>query len=487
VSAARLAALPAADAAGLAAAAAVTGAFARDGLAWLAYAVVVLALLSPRQRPRICLRVTDQAGWITAAALLPLGAGAALAPGALPAGLAWWSPALVLGCRAIVCAALRAAHHRGHLTEPALIVGAGTFGGYVAGLLRDHPEFGLVPAGLVDDGSPRRDLPVPSLGPVSELAAIAARSRARWVILCFSSDCRDEDMVAVLRACRPLRADVRVVPRLYEIGMAVPRGCLDEIWGVPLIPLRHAPRLALAAKRATDILAAVALALAAAPAAALIAAAVRLESGRPVLFRQARVTGEGRVTTIWKFRTVRADSGADGAGPGGPGTGTGWTVPDGGCGPVGRWLRATHLDELPQLANVLLGQMSLVGPRPERPYFARQFGRDIPRYADRTRMRGGLTGLAQVHGLNGDTSVYDRARFDNYYVEYWSPWLDTVIVARTLLLMGAAAFPWRRSPARLPGSPAGLLGSRATLPAATPPTGATPPTAATGRTVKAWP
>jgi exopolysaccharide biosynthesis polyprenyl glycosylphosphotransferase len=398
-------------------------------------------LVSPRQRLRICLRAADQAGWVIAAATIPFAAAAALAPGALPPGLAWWSPALMLGGRVAACAALRAAHRGGRLTEPALVVGAGTFGGYVAGLLRDHRELGLVLAGLVDDGPPRRDLAVPALGPVSELAAVAARCRAGRVIICFSSDCRDEDMVSVLRACAALRADVCVVPRLYEVGMAVPRACLDEIWGVPLIPLRAAPAPALAAKRAADILAAAVLALAVAPVAAVIAAAVRLESGRPVLFRQERVTGDGRVATIWKFRTVRPGQDAGEAD-------TRWTVPDGACGPVGRWLRATHLDELPQLANVLLGQMSLVGPRPERPYFAGRFGHDIPRYADRTRMRGGLTGLAQVNGLNGDTSVYDRARFDNYYVEYWSPWLDAVVLARTVALVAAAACPPLRSRAR---------------------------------------
>jgi len=125
--------------------------------------------------------------------------------------------------------------------------------------------------------------------------------------------------------------------------------------------------------------------------------------------------------------------------PDAPGPDTQWTVDEKRCSPFSRWLRASHLDELPQLINVLRGEMSLVGPRPERPYFAQRFCRDIPRYADRMRMAGGLTGWAQVNGLNGDTSVYDRARFDNYYAEYWSPWLDVAILARTAVQVGQAA------------------------------------------------
>jgi lipopolysaccharide/colanic/teichoic acid biosynthesis glycosyltransferase len=136
------------------------------------------------------------------------------------------------------------------------------------------------------------------------------------------------------------------------------------------------------------------------------------------------MTGRGRVVPVIKLRTLTAHDDHD----------TRWT-PDGHCRPLGRRLRASHLDELPQLINVMRGEMSLVGPRPERPYFAERFGREIPRYEDRSRMLAGLTGWAQVNGLNGDTSIYERARFDNYYVEYWSVWLDLVILARTLFVM----------------------------------------------------
>jgi exopolysaccharide biosynthesis polyprenyl glycosylphosphotransferase len=332
----------------------------------------------------------------------------------------------MLCARLVACAALRAAHRRGWLTERAVVVGAGTFGAYIAELMREHPEFGLTPAGFVDDGPPRRDLAVPTLGTMRELAGVITRFGIGRVVVCFSSDCRDENLVGVVQACRPLLVDICVAPRLYELGMAVPRSCLDEIWGVPLIPLRPPPRAGLVVKRAMDLAAALVLGLITAPLTLALAALIRISSGPPVLFRQARVTRDGTETRIVKLRTVPAD--------GDPAAGhpdTRWTVDEQRCSPLGRWLRATHLDELPQLGNVLRGEMSLVGPRPERPYFAARFRHDIPRYADRTRMLGGITGWAQVNGLNGDTSVFDRARFDNYYAEYWSPWLDTVILAQT--------------------------------------------------------
>lgn len=439
----RRAALPVADAVGLAVAVAVSGA-GRMPLPAAVYAALVFVVLAVARlhRLRVCLRTSDQAGQVLAAVAVPLPTLLAW-PASTPASstlaaLVSLATACVIAARLTVCAVLRAAHRRGLLTERAVVVGAGTFGAYLAGLMREHPELGLSPAGFIDDGPPRRDLPVPTLGTMRDLPDAVARFAIGRVIVCFSSDCRDDDLVGVLRACRPLRVDICVAPRLYELGMAVPQGCLDEIWGVPLIPLRQPPRLGLAVKRTADLVFAAVLGLITVPVTLALAAAIRISSGPPALFRQARVTGPGTVASILKLRTVPASrtptaSGADSQ----------WTVDERSIGAFGRWLRATHADELPQLLNVLRGDMSLVGPRPERPHFTERFCRDIPRYADRLRMRGGLTGWAQVNGLNGDTSVFDRARFDNYYAEYWSPWLDAVILARTAVqvTMAAVGFP----------------------------------------------
>lgn len=418
--------LPAADVLGLAAGGGMSGVLAgADGfLPWSGYTVAVLGLLaaSRQHRLRICLRVSDQADRIAIAAALPLLPILGWLTVSQAIALVLWSAGLVFGCRLAACAALRAAHRRGLLTEPALVVGAGTFGAYVAELLRGHPELGLRPRGFLDDGPIRRDLALPTVGRPADLAEVVERLGIRRVIVCFSTACRDEDLVALLRAHGPLRADVCVVPRLYELGMAMPRGAFDELWGIPLIPLRRpgGSAAARAGKRLLDVGLGGALLAASAPLLLALAAVIRVRSGQHPLFRQRRVTGDGRVAEIVKLRTLTAHTDHD----------TRWPSPA--ADAFGLVLRSSHVDELPQLANVLKGEMSLVGPRPERPYFAERFSRDIPRYGGRARMPAGMTGLAQVNGLTGDTSIFERARFDNYYIEYWSIWLDLTILVRTL-------------------------------------------------------
>ena len=375
-------------------------------------ALYVLAL----HRLRICLRVADQAGRIAVAAALPgvLVLAWAADPVQLLQLIAVTAVALI-AVRTAGAAALRAAHRRGRLAERAVLAGAGPASEQLARLLREHPELGL------------RAISCTS---VADLAGLAGRHRASRVIVA-GLDGDQPAVATALRACRQLGADVCVLPQLSELGMAVPAGCLDEVWGVPLIPLRRAGRRSpgRVAKRAVDIGAALAALAITGPVLAAAALAVRLRLPRPVLFRQVRVVGGGQLAEIVKLRTLGQHGDPD----------TAWRVPDEKCGPLGRFLRITHIDELPQLVNVLRGDMSLVGPRPERPYYTRQFSQDIPGYAARQRMPAGMTGWAQVHRLNGDTSITDRARFDNAYIEYWSFWLDLVILARTVTSVTAEA------------------------------------------------
>jgi len=375
-----------------------------------AYTAAVFVALSfgGLHRLRICLRVADQAGRIVIAAALPvvavlpwMTAGEALRLAAVTTGL-------LIAARIVVSAGLRAAHRHGRLTERALVTGDGPQAQELARLLEDHPELGLSPvAGL--DGCP-------GLG-----ALVAARGISR-VIVCVPGD-RDDELAQALRA-GSLAADVCLAPRLPGLGAALGGGRLDEVWGVPLVPLRRPAQAPLgrAMKRAFDVLAAAVLLVVTAPLVAVAALAVRLTLRRPALFRQVRVVGQGNLAEIVKLRTLGRHGDPD----------TSWSVPAEQCGALGQVLRVTHIDELPQLVSVLRGDMSLVGPRPERPHFVRQFREAVPGYTGRQRMPAGLTGWAQVHGLNGDTSISDRARFDNYYIEHWSFWLDLVVLGRTV-------------------------------------------------------
>jgi exopolysaccharide biosynthesis polyprenyl glycosylphosphotransferase len=181
-----------------------------------------------------------------------------------------------------------------------------------------------------------------------------------------------------------------------------------------------------ALKRLFDItLASLALVLTA-PVLGVCALLVRIDSGPGVLFRQERVGRDGRVFTCLKLRSMPPRSVEESA--------TLWSVADDPrVGAVGRILRRTSLDELPQLWNIVRGDMTLVGPRPERPFFVEKFAAELPRYGLRHRVPSGLTGLAQVSGLRGDTSVADRARFDNFYIENWSLWLDVKVLLRTVV------------------------------------------------------
>jgi exopolysaccharide biosynthesis polyprenyl glycosylphosphotransferase len=218
-----------------------------------------------------------------------------------------------------------------------------------------------------------------------------------------------------------------VVPRFFELYGADRRSHVEVIWGVPLVRLRRWPLRPSHSliKRGTDVVVSALALIVLSPLFAATALAVRLEGGRGVIFRQTRIGRNGAPFTLYKFRSMRPADEAE--------RDTRWSIDgDDRIGPVGRFLRRTGLDEAPQLVNVLRGDMSIVGPRPERPHFVRTFGKAVRRYGDRHRVSVGLTGLAQVNGLRGDTSIDDRVTFDNYYIDNWSLWTDVKIMLRTV-------------------------------------------------------
>lgn len=329
--------------------------------------------------------------------------------------------ALVLAGRIVSASVVRSRRARGHRLTPTLIVGSGRLGRDVASVLGQHPEYGLLPVGFVDETNDASDLPLPLVGTGRSLA-MAVREHMVGEVVVADGAGSEENLVPILRECQELGVTVRVIPRFSEMGA---EGHSDDVWGLPLVTLRRPARhsAAWAVKRAIDVAVALTGLILAAPVMLAVAAAVKLTSPGPVLFRQVRVGLGGLPIEVLKFRSMRVNE--DSA--------TCWTVAgDSRVTAVGRLMRRTSLDELPQLFNILRGDMSLVGPRPERPHFVEQFGSEIRGYDARHRVPVGLTGWAAVNGLRGDTSIVERSRFDNRYIESWSLGRDLSILARTL-------------------------------------------------------
>jgi exopolysaccharide biosynthesis polyprenyl glycosylphosphotransferase len=422
--------------------------------AWLATIDVSFVLLATRTRARRVRRLQVSAldGCVEALRVCSLGAVLALATAAilgadrpLPFGPELWLLTTVAVCAARVAMQI-AQHHarrRGALMTPTLVVGAGVVGGHdVVRRLLGEPEYGLRPVGFLDadpmPGAGDVDLGVPLLGGPDDLVDVCSDTGARHVILAFAYE-RDHRLAELVKRCRQLGVGVSVVPRLHE--SVSERGQLDHVGGLPLFsPDAIDPRgWQFTVKHMIDRVIALLALIALAPVLLVLGLAVGLSSPGSVIFRQRRVGRDGRVFELLKFRTMLA-------GHGGRLTLRAGAAPGGIEGPdrrtrVGRWLRSSSLDELPQLLNVLRGEMSLIGPRPERPEFAEQFAREIQDYDDRHRVRAGITGWAQANGLRGQTSIADRVELDNYYINNWSPELEL----RTLALTFAEVVQLRES------------------------------------------
>ncbi len=428
--------------AALFAAPAITG----SGAGWLAAAfpIVTVAILRTRRSPddRLHSSPLDTAsqvvGVVSLSALLTIAAGSVLG-GAHPVALALrlWLFSVVYLCLArIALQSVRSqAVSNRALATPTLIVGAGTVGDHLVSRLTGDPSYGLRPVGFLDSDPlprpPARDgSVVPVLGGPNDLVAAVRQTGARHVILAFSSE-PDHILVRKVAECQGLGVHVSLVPRMFE--SINERATLDHIGGLPVVSLRPTnPRgWQFGIKHALDRTFALLGLIIAAPLLAVIAIGVRATSPGPALFRQRRVGRDGHAFDLLKFRTMRQpDASADfdltpGCAPGGVEGTDRRTL-------LGRFLRESSLDELPQLINVLRGDMSFVGPRPERPEFVERFASEVYGYEDRHRVKSGITGWAQVHGLRGQTSIADRVEWDNYYIQNWSLRLDLRIVALTI-------------------------------------------------------
>jgi exopolysaccharide biosynthesis polyprenyl glycosylphosphotransferase len=319
---------------------------------------------------------------------------------------------------------------------PTIIVGAGKVGQTTAKRLLEHPELGLRPVGFLDK-EPREDVAaisrLPVLGASWDFEQVARVHGVGQVIITFSTAPSDV-LLRMIRRSEELGMGVSLVPRLFE--KVTDRLTINHLGGLPLLTsIPSNPRgRQFAIKYALDRLLALLMLVGCAPVILVAAVAVRVSLGKPVIFRQLRVGRDGRTFNMLKFRSMRPpdicleeiSTLPDDIAPGGVDNTDRRTR-------LGAFLRKSSIDELPQLFNVLKGDMSLIGPRPERPEYVEVFEERVYRYGDRHRVKSGITGWAQIHGLRGNTSLSDRVEWDNYYIENFSLWLDFKIALRTVL------------------------------------------------------
>lgn len=279
--------------------------------------------------------------------------------------------------------------------------------------------------GFVDGQKDGEVAGLPVLGGVSDLERILDAHPVDEVIVALP-EASHEELLEIISVCEAKRAAVRIFPDLFQILASEVR--ISDLDGLPMLVVRDVALRGwkLALKRAMDLIVSAVALIFLSPFMLLIALLIKLESKGPVFYTQERVGLDGKPFQMIKFRSMRMDAEAE--------TGPVWATPD---DPrktrLGRFLRATSIDELPQLINVLLGEMSLVGPRPERPVFVEQFKQVVPRYMERHKEKAGLTGWAQVNGLRGDTSIIERTKYDLYYIENWSLLFDLKIIFRTFV------------------------------------------------------
>jgi len=336
--------------------------------------------------------------------------------------------AVLVASRLAIRLALRSLRRHGRNLRGALVVGTGPLAAAVLEKIRQHPDFGLEVKGMVAAAPPPAGAEVagvPVLGAVADLPALVERTGAEIVYLALARAEHEAEHQA-LEGLADSTAAVRLVPdlaRAFTLNASV-----EDFDGMPVVLVTESPGQGWNAvlKRSFDLVLSALGLLVLSPVLLLIALWVRLDSAGPVLYAQERVGLSGRRFRMLKFRTMRVDAEAEGR--------PGWTTPgDARRTRAGRVLRPLSLDELPQLWNVLKGEMSLVGPRPERPMYVEQFRASVPRYMLRHHVKAGLTGWAQVNGLRGDTPLERRIEYDLHYIRNWSLGFDVRILFLTVL------------------------------------------------------
>lgn len=310
--------------------------------------------------------------------------------------------------------------------ERVLIVGTGEVGRLVMQKIRRTPGLGYRVVGFVDDEVKVKmvqDCPV--LGGTDDIPELIESQQVNEVIIAMP-EASHQEILRVAGKCDRGRVTVKVFPDVFQI-MAT-EVSINDLGGLPLLTVRDVALRGwrLTVKRVIDVVGSTAALVVMSPLMMLVSILIKLDSEGPVFFTQERMGLDGKSFLMLKFRSMRTDA-EDTTGPV-------WATPqDTRRTRLGAFIRRFSIDEMPQFINVLLGDMSLVGPRPERPVFVEQFKQNIPRYMDRHKEKAGLTGWAQVNGLRGDTSITERTKYDLWYIENWSVALDLRIMIRTFM------------------------------------------------------
>ena len=333
----------------------------------------------------------------------------------------------LLWFRSLMRVALAQLRRRGMGTTRALVVGTGTGSEALINRLEMFPEYGYELVGVLDEvlpiGSDYNRLPI--LGNNAELPHVIMNANVEEVFIALPQ-VDHRHILRLIATCDDLDVEFKIVPDLLEV---ITGGVVaDDIDGLPIVGVRRSRLVGvnLFFKRVFDTVSAVLLLIPGIPLMAAIALAIRLDSPGPVIYTQERVGRHGRLFGIHKFRSMVIDAEAD-SGP------VFASRDDPRATRVGRFLRRTGLDEVPQVLNVLKGEMSLVGPRPERPHFVDQFEREIAGYEQRHGVPPGITGWAQLNDLRQDTPIEQRTIYDSYYVENWSLAFDLKILVATFI------------------------------------------------------